>query len=105
MGAVGAGLTEAAKNGQAIIYCNAEKTWLIAKRLQLPCIAYAEHPFMLQSRFDGVVYSGMGQIPETKPGEKPTMRRTGCGVLSNSVMGCGRSSSRISKSPRSSGGL
>ena len=34
MGAVGAGLPEAAKNGEAIIYCNAEKTWLIAKRVE-----------------------------------------------------------------------
>ena len=33
MGNVGAGLMEAAKNGEAIIYCNAEKTWLIAKRV------------------------------------------------------------------------
>ena len=34
MGSVGSGLAEAAKNGETIIYCNAEKTWLIAKRVE-----------------------------------------------------------------------
>jgi hypothetical protein len=33
MGDVGAGLSDAAKNGQVILYCNAEKTWLVSKRV------------------------------------------------------------------------
>jgi hypothetical protein len=33
MGNVGAGLADAAKNGQTILYCEAEKTWLLAKRV------------------------------------------------------------------------
>ena len=33
MGDVGAGLADAAKNGQAILYCDAEKTWIISKRV------------------------------------------------------------------------
>src|SRR4029450_3887853 len=45
MGNVAADLADAAKNGQAILYCDAEKTWLIAKRVDgrrqdgdaLPC--------------------------------------------------------------------
>lgn len=34
MGNVGAGLADAAKNGQAILYCDAEKTWVISKRVE-----------------------------------------------------------------------
>lgn len=34
MGNVGAGLADAAKNGQAILYCDAEKTWIISTRVE-----------------------------------------------------------------------
>jgi lipid-A-disaccharide synthase len=38
-------------------------TWLIAKRFRQPCLAYADRPFALQSRFDRVFYSGAEPVP------------------------------------------